>query len=64
MPADCFAVPYNRHRVRIYSNVTERPVEAEVRQREEHVHVERRPMDRSVSNADMSAFKEGVIEVT
>ncbi len=50
--------------VRIYSNVTERPVEAEVRLREEHVHVERRPVDRSVSNADMSAFKEGVIEVT
>lgn len=39
-------------------------MEAEVRLREEHVHVERRPMDRSVSNADMSAFKEGVIEVT
>ncbi|MDQ3255198.1 MAG: YsnF/AvaK domain-containing protein [Acidobacteriota bacterium] len=50
--------------VRIYSHVTERPVEAEVRLREEHVHVERRPVDRSVSDADMAAFKEGVIEVT
>ncbi len=32
--------------------------------REEHVTVERRPVNRAVSDADVSAFKEGTIEVT
>jgi uncharacterized protein (TIGR02271 family) len=50
--------------VRVYTNVTERPVEEQVRLREEHVKVERRPVDRPVSDADMAALKGGAIEVT
>ncbi len=50
--------------VRIYSHMTEKPVEAQVQLREEHVTVERRPVDRPVSGADMAGFKEGTIEVT
>ncbi|HEX8746221.1 MAG TPA: YsnF/AvaK domain-containing protein [Pyrinomonadaceae bacterium] len=49
--------------VRVTSKVTETPVEEEVRLREEHVNVERRPVDRPVSSAD-NAFREGTIEVT
>lgn len=50
--------------VRVYSRVTETPVEETVQLREEHVTVERRPVNRAVSDADVSAFKEGTIEVT
>ena len=50
--------------VRVYSRVTETPVEETVQLREEHVTVERRPVNRPLSDADMSAFKEGTIEVT
>ena len=50
--------------VRVYSRITETPVEETVRLREEHVTVERRPVNRAVSDADFSAFKEGTIEVT
>jgi uncharacterized protein (TIGR02271 family) len=50
--------------VRVYTHVTERPVEESVRLREEQVHVERRPVDRPVSAADLNALKEGSIEVT
>jgi uncharacterized membrane protein len=39
-------------------------VEEEVRLREEHVEVERRPVNRAASQADFDAFKEGTIEVT
>lgn len=49
--------------VRVTSRVTETPVEEEVRLREEHVNVERRPVDRPLSSAD-NAFREGSIEVT
>jgi uncharacterized protein (TIGR02271 family) len=49
--------------VRITNRVTETPVEEEVRLREEHINVERRPVDRPVSNAD-NAFQSGAIEVT
>jgi len=49
--------------VRVTSRVKETPVEEEVRLREEHVNVERRPVDRPVSSADY-AFQEGAIEVT
>ena len=48
--------------VRIYSRVTERPVEEEVRLREEHVHVERRPVDRPIP-AGTDAFRERSFEV-
>ena len=49
--------------VRVHSRVTEKPVEADVRLREEHVNVERRPVDRPLSDADQ-AFKERSFEVT
>jgi uncharacterized protein (TIGR02271 family) len=50
--------------VRIYSHVTEQPVSESVTLREEHVDVERRPVDRPLTGADMEAFKEGTIELT
>jgi uncharacterized protein (TIGR02271 family) len=50
--------------VRLYTRVTERPVEETVRLRDEEVHVERRPVDRPASEADLAANKEGTIEVT
>ena len=39
-------------RVRIYGRVTEKPVEESVRLRDERVHVERRAVDRPVTDAD------------
>ena len=48
---------------RVRTNVTEKPVEETVNLREEHVTVERRPVDRAVGNAP-NAFQEGTIEVT
>lgn len=50
--------------VRIHSSIIEQPVEETVRLREEHVNVERRSVDRAVSDADLAAFKEGTIEIT
>lgn len=48
---------------RIRSRVIEKPVEASVRLREEHVVVNRHPVNREVSQADMSNFKEGDFEI-
>ena len=48
--------------VRIYTRVTERPVEEDVQLREERVHVDRRPVDRPIP-AGADAFKERSIEV-
>lgn len=50
--------------VRVYNRVQERPVEQDVNLREEHVSVERRPVNRPVSESDMGNLREGVIEVT
>ncbi len=50
--------------VRVHSRVIEKPVEETVRLREEHIVVNRRPVDRAVTDADMSSFKEGDIEIT
>jgi uncharacterized protein (TIGR02271 family) len=50
--------------VRLYTHVTEQPVEETVRLREEHVTVERHPVDRPATTADLTAFQEGTIEVT
>jgi uncharacterized protein (TIGR02271 family) len=47
--------------VRIHNRVTERPVEEKVNLREEHVNVERRPVDRPATSAD-KAFQERTIE--
>lgn len=50
--------------VRVFSEVHERPVEETVSLREEHVHVDRRPVDRAANVSDFEAFKEGTIELT
>ncbi|HSF32488.1 MAG TPA: DUF2382 domain-containing protein [Candidatus Tectomicrobia bacterium] len=50
--------------VRVYSHITEQPVEQEVRLRDERVNVERRPVDRPATERDFAAFKEGTIEMT
>jgi len=48
--------------VRVYSHVTETPVEETVRLREERATIERRPVDRNVSAGD-DAFQERSFEV-
>lgn len=50
--------------VRLRSRIVEKPVEASVRLREEHVVVNRIPVNRPASEADFTNFKEGQIEVT
>jgi uncharacterized protein (TIGR02271 family) len=49
--------------VRVYSRLVEEPVEEAVPLREERVRVERRPVDRAATDADLSAGQEKVIEV-
>ena len=49
--------------VRVRTYVQEVPVNEQVTLREEHVDVERRPVDRAVSSADVDAFQEGTFEV-
>lgn len=48
---------------RVRTHIEERPVEETVNLREEHVTVERRPVNRPVGEADIAAFEEGTIEV-
>jgi len=50
--------------VRVETSINERPVEETVTLREENVTVNRRPVDRAVSDADLSAIKEGDLTVT
>jgi len=50
--------------VRVYTHITEQPVQEQVQLTEEHINVERRPVDRAINPNDMAAFKEGSIEVT
>jgi len=50
--------------VRINTQMVEKPVQEQVQLREEHVNVERRPVNREVTRGDLAAFEEGVIEVT
>jgi uncharacterized protein (TIGR02271 family) len=50
--------------VRLRSRIVEKPVETSVRLREEHVTVQRTPVNRPATEADFTAFKEGQIEVT
>jgi len=50
--------------VRIYTHMTEQPVQEQVQLREEHVNVERRPVNREVTEADMGAIRDGSFEVT
>lgn len=49
--------------VRVRTRVVERPVEEAVRLREERVNVERRPVNRPVTEADLNAFREGSFEL-
>ena len=49
-------------RVRVRSYVVETPVEEQVHLREEHVDISRRPVDRPVTAADESMFRERTIE--
>ena len=49
--------------VRVLRRVSETPVNEMVRLREERAVVERRPADRAATDADLSEFKEGTIEI-
>jgi len=53
-----------RRGVRVYTHVTEKPVAETVRLREEHIRVERRPVDRAVTPGQVDALREGSIEMT
>jgi len=50
--------------LRVYSRVTERPVEENVTLRQERAVVERRPVDRPLTDADRNAFQERSVEGT
>lgn len=50
-------------RVRVVSRISERPVEETVNLHEEHAHIERRPVDRPATAADLDGFKAGSIEI-
>ena len=49
--------------VRVFSRIVETPVNENVQLREEHVNVERRPVNEPISGADATAFKEQSIEM-
>ena len=50
--------------VRLHSRIVERPIEQNIRLREEHINVERNTVDRPASDADFANFKEGTVELT
>ena len=50
--------------VRVYSHVTERPVQEQVTLREERVTVDRHPVDRPLTEADRAAMGQQAVEVT
>jgi len=50
--------------VRLRSRIIEKPIEENLRLREEHVRVERHAVNRPASEADITGFKEGTIEMT
>ena len=49
--------------VRVRSRIVERPVEESLRLREERVTVQRNPVNRPATEADLNAFQEGQIEM-
>ena len=53
----------DRGGVRIYSHVVERPVEADVNLREEHINVQRRAVNRPATAADFAAGSGSVFEL-
>ncbi|MFT2010862.1 YsnF/AvaK domain-containing protein [Pontibacter sp. 13R65] len=50
--------------VHLRSRILERPVEEKLRLREEHVFVERNPVNRPATEADIQNFKEGETRIT
>lgn len=50
--------------LRLRSRIIERPVEESVRLRSEHVTVDRNPVNRIATEADLDNFKEGTVEMT
>ena len=50
--------------VRVRSRIVARPVEESVRLREERVTVQRTPVNRPATSADLNAFQDGQIELT
>ena len=46
------------------SRIVEKPVEENIRLREERVRIERNPVDRVASEKDLQSFQEGNIELT
>ena len=50
--------------VRIRSRIVEKPVEENVRLREEHIHVERKKVDRPATEEELRNFKTGTTEFT
>lgn len=50
--------------VRVYTHVVNKPVEQEVRLREEHVTVDRHPVNREINPAELSGLRDQTIEVT
>ncbi|MDQ3799689.1 MAG: YsnF/AvaK domain-containing protein, partial [Acidobacteriota bacterium] len=53
-----------REGARIRSRIIEKPVEANLRLREEHIVVNRRPVNREVTDADLTNFREGELVIT
>lgn len=53
----------DRGGVRVQSRVTETPVEENIQLREEHVHVERRPVDYTFHGSESEAFQESIVEI-
>jgi uncharacterized protein (TIGR02271 family) len=49
--------------VHVVSHVTKLPVEQSVRLREEHISIERHPVDRPLAPGDITAFQESTFEV-
>ncbi len=49
--------------VRVHVRTEEKPVQETVELREQHASIERRPVDRPATAADLQAFQEGTIEV-
>lgn len=49
--------------VRVYSHTVEKPFEETVKLREEHATIERRPVDRPATPADLQAGKDKTVEV-
>ena len=50
--------------VRLRSRIVERPVEEHLRLREERINIQRTPVNRPASSADLNNFQEGTIEMT